>query len=102
MLDLQGKPTMVCVCGSKMWQLNVMWDEETRAVGWYDLKQTCIVYRKKDWNFCEQAIENLVGCFGGELDTFYAELQSRINHFKENDPGEDWNSKIKRPDPRQS
>ena len=43
MLDLQGKPVMVCVCGSKMWQLNVMWDTETRAVGWYDLKQTCIV-----------------------------------------------------------
>lgn len=41
MLDLTGSPTMVCVCGSKMWQLNIMWDEETRAVGWYDLKQTC-------------------------------------------------------------
>jgi hypothetical protein len=43
MLDLRGKPVVVCVCGSKMWQLNVMWDTETRAVGWYDLKQTCIV-----------------------------------------------------------
>ena len=59
-------------------------------------------YRKQDWNFCEQAIENLVGCFGGELDTFYVELQSRIKNFKENDPGENWNPKIKRLDPLQS
>lgn len=59
-------------------------------------------YRKRDWNFCEQAIENLVGCFGGELDTFYAELQSRIKNYKENDPGESWDSAIERPDPLQS
>jgi hypothetical protein len=24
-----------------MFQVTVMWDEETRAVGWYDLAQTC-------------------------------------------------------------
>lgn len=53
-------------------------------------------YRNRDWNFCEQAIENLVGCFGKELDTFYVELQSRINKFKENDPGEDWDFTIER------
>lgn len=53
-------------------------------------------YRKRDWNFCEQAIENLVGCFGKELDTFYVELQDRINNFKTNDPGEDWDYTIER------
>lgn len=59
-------------------------------------------YRKRDWNFCEQAIENLVGCFGGELDTFYVELQSRINNYKDNDPGENWNYMLERSDPPQS
>lgn len=58
-------------------------------------------YSKRDWNFCDQAIENLVGCFGGELDTFYAELQSRINNYKENDPGDTWDYVIARPDPIQ-
>ena len=57
-------------------------------------------YRKKDWNFCEQSIENLIGCFGGELDTFYAELQTRINNYKENDPGDSWDYFIIRPDPK--
>lgn len=53
-------------------------------------------YRQRDWNFCEQAIENLVGCFGKELDTFYAELSHRINSYKENDPGEGWDYTITR------
>lgn len=59
-------------------------------------------YRKQDWNFCEQAIENLAGKFGGDLDTFYIELQSRINNYKDNDPGTDWQSAIERTDPLQS
>jgi rRNA maturation protein Nop10 len=25
-----------------MFKINVMWDQETRAVGWYDLRQECI------------------------------------------------------------
>lgn len=56
-------------------------------------------YRKKDWNFCAQAIENLVGCFGGEIDSFYADLQERINNYKENGIDETWNSMLERPDP---
>lgn len=53
-------------------------------------------YRKRDWNFCTQAIENLVGNFGGELDSFYAELQTRISNYKENDPGENWDPAIEK------
>lgn len=59
-------------------------------------------YRRRDWNFCEQAIENLVGCFSGELDTFYVELQSRINNYKQTDPGESWDFAIRKLDPPQS
>lgn len=53
-------------------------------------------YRDRDWNFCTQAIENLIGCFGGELDSFYAELQVRINNYINNDPGDDWNPVIEK------
>lgn len=42
MNDLTGIPTFACICGSRMFLVTVMWDEETRAVGWYDLKQQCI------------------------------------------------------------
>jgi len=53
-------------------------------------------YRQRDWNFCEQAIENLLGCFGKELDTFYADLSSRISNYKENDPGETWDYALRK------
>ena len=51
-------------------------------------------YTKRDWNFCEQAIEHLMGKWGGQVDTFYAEISSRIAKYKENDPGEDWDYTI--------
>lgn len=53
-------------------------------------------YRKRDWNFCDQAIEQLVGAWSGELDSFYSELQSRINNYAENDPGESWDPVIEK------
>lgn len=51
-------------------------------------------YKKKDWNFCEQAIEQLSGKWNGEMDSFYAELSTRIQNFKQTDPGDDWDGVI--------
>lgn len=53
-------------------------------------------YAKKNWNFCEQAIEHLKGRWNGELDTFYDEMSDRINKYKEQDPGPDWSPVIVR------
>jgi hypothetical protein len=39
--DLRGIPTFACICGCAMFEVTVMWDEDTRAVGWYDLAQKC-------------------------------------------------------------
>lgn len=47
-------------------------------------------FRKRNWNFCENAIEHLRGCWGGSVDTFYSEILTRVAKYKENDPGEDW------------
>ena len=41
MLDLTGTPIMTCICGCKMFVITVMWDEESREVSWYDLRQEC-------------------------------------------------------------
>ena len=53
-------------------------------------------YRKQNWNYCEQAIEHLLGKWNRELDSFYADLMERIADYKENSPGEDWDSVITR------
>ena len=51
-------------------------------------------YRKKNWNFCEQALEHLSGKWNGELDSFYGDLNSRIQKFKMQDPGDTWDGII--------
>lgn len=51
-------------------------------------------YRKQNWEFCEQAIESLMGKFGGELDSFYSEISRRVIEYKQNPPGSDWDWSI--------
>ena len=51
-------------------------------------------YRKKDWKYCGDALEHLMGFWGGEMDTFYEEIQKRISSYKQQDPGETWNGII--------
>ena len=43
-------------------------------------------YRKRNWNFCLQAIEHLKGKFRGELDTFYDDLEKRCSVFQQFEP----------------
>lgn len=47
-------------------------------------------YRKQNWNYCEQAIEHLLGKWKGDLDTFYTDLESRIKQLKETNLSKDW------------
>jgi hypothetical protein len=47
-------------------------------------------YAQRNWEFCEDAIEQLMGRWGGVMDSFYTELTVRIENFKLQDPGQDW------------
>ena len=53
-------------------------------------------YATQDWIVCEQLIEQLRGKWGGDLDTFYAELQARITKLKNTDLTTDWSPVIPR------
>jgi hypothetical protein len=55
-----------------------------------------INYRKRDWNYCQQALEHLMGSWNKELDSFYEDIQNRINLYMENDPGENWDGIIEK------
>jgi hypothetical protein len=44
----------------------------------------------KNWSYCEQAIEQLMGKWGGELDTFYADLLARVAVLQTKELPEDW------------
>ena len=47
-------------------------------------------YRQRNWKYCEQALEHLVGKWGGELDSFYDDLAARITKLKETKLPNDW------------
>lgn len=53
-------------------------------------------YAKQNWNFCEQAIEQLTGKWGGELDSFYVDLRARIQKHIENPPPDEWSPVIQK------
>lgn len=53
-------------------------------------------YSQRRWDQCEQAIEQLVGKWGGEVDSFYKELQVRIERLKTMDLPNDWSPVIPR------
>jgi hypothetical protein len=47
-------------------------------------------YRNQHWEYCEKAIEALLGKWNGEVDSFYQTLLERIKTFKETPPPADW------------
>jgi hypothetical protein len=51
-------------------------------------------YRLQNWKFCEDAIEHLRGQWGGELDSFYIEMDQRISRLKKEVLDAAWNGII--------
>jgi hypothetical protein len=53
-------------------------------------------YRHRNWEYCEHAIEGLMGKWNGELDTFYSDLLLRVMEYKQTPPSDKWDgSRIK-------
>ena len=48
-------------------------------------------YKSRNWDFCIQALQTLMGCWDKEMDSFYDILKSRILEYKENEPDISWN-----------
>jgi len=53
-------------------------------------------YRQRDWNYCHQALDHLIGSWNKELDSFYEDIRSRVNLYMENEPGDDWDGVIEK------
>jgi hypothetical protein len=51
-------------------------------------------YNKRNWKYCEDAIEHLNGKWNSELDTFYAELNERIQTLKTQSLNDSWSGAI--------
>jgi hypothetical protein len=74
---------------------NVGFANLQRVPEFKDLHHNLIAnYRQRNWKYCEDAMQYLRGFWGGEMDTFYDELQNRIDRYKVSDPGETWDGII--------
>lgn len=51
-------------------------------------------YRLQNWDYCEQAMGHLMGCFKGEIDSFYEELVIRIAALREATIADGWTGNI--------
>ena len=47
-------------------------------------------YREQHWDYCEKAIDALLGKWNGEVDSFYNTLLERIKNYKVTPPPEGW------------
>lgn len=51
-------------------------------------------YERRNWLYCNQALQTLKGKWHGELDSFYDHLQKRIKALEQQDPPENWSAVI--------
>lgn len=64
---------------------------------WVDLHNNLLKnYKKRDWKFCLQALEHLKDKWNGELNSFYSEIESRIQGYQQQEPATDWDGIIDR------
>jgi hypothetical protein len=59
-------------------------------------QQLITQYQEQNWTYCQSAVHSLMGCWNGEMDTFYQHLAERIDEYIANPPGEDWDFTIVR------
>ena len=53
-------------------------------------------YRLRNWDFCLSNIKLLKGRWNGEVDSFYNELESRIEKYKQNPPCHGWDGIVEK------
>lgn len=53
-------------------------------------------YRKKNWNYVEQAIGYLMGRWNGQLDSFYQEVLQRVIQLRDQDLDSTWDGVVDR------
>lgn len=64
---------------------------------WRDLHENLMInYGRQNWNFCEQALEHLQGKWNQEMDSFYHDLQNRVQSRKPHGIDPTWTPVIDR------
>lgn len=71
--------------------------ELAHVVHWQKIHNDLLTcYRAREWRYCENAIQALMGRWNHELDSFYTDLLNRVKEFKDNPPDDVWDGSILR------
>lgn len=57
-------------------------------------KQLILSYRTKEWQNCYNLIDHLRGKWGGDIDSFYSDLYSRVQHLENTELDDAWDGVI--------
>jgi hypothetical protein len=70
---------------------NISMEQLTKADAYIKIHADLIEnYKNRNWDFCKQAITQLMGFWGGQVDSFYEILNDRLDGYKEKEPNESW------------
>jgi hypothetical protein len=65
---------------------------------WQNLHEALIKnYKQRNWTYCSVLIEQLMGAWNSEMNSFYDEIQTRINRLTLENPEDNWSPIIERP-----
>ena len=53
-------------------------------------------YKLRNWKYCEDVLEHLMGRWNKDLDSFYKTISERVTGFKDTDLGVNWTGIINR------
>ena len=71
--------------------------EISQILQWRDLHENLMInYARQNWQFCEQAIEHLMGKWNREVDSFYQDILTRIQARKPYGVDPAWSATIER------
>ena len=54
-------------------------------------------YQQRNWAYCQTLIEQLTDAWNSEMNSFYDEIQVRLDRLILENPGEEWTPVIERP-----
>jgi len=65
---------------------------------WQRLHEALIKnYQQRNWAYCQTLIEQLTDAWNSEMNSFYDEIQVRLDRLILENPGEEWTPVIERP-----
>jgi len=89
-----GGPNVTAYCVIE----GIPMDKLPLVESWQRLHEALIKnYQQRNWAYCQTLIEQLTDAWNSEMNSFYDEIQIRLDRLILENPGEEWTPVIERP-----